>query len=658
MFTKQLYRYIFGKWENLSQQEIQAIPMFFKDHKHNRELRSAIYKLNPELGEKLYGDADGHFYYYVPDDDSIRKSFETADQHYHYFSGRNTEIIFQAYQSLYLFYELIKNAFSGYSYESVTFFTYKMLVMFGNEENIEKSFELFDAYCDKNKITDLSDIINTTLKDELRQNPLQSKIDLAAWRKILNEKGIEAGNKLFYIATEIEAILGRAPVNYAEAVSAAGIIVYKQAEQYPVLAAFCVANFVPEEIFDKCVSHDKNQRENAANSRYWIFNHLLENQQIEFVQAMPHQDMDLDELSHIASHLNAEGQFVFVNQFANELKSEIQDRDDFSASLKSVKEEKAQRRLIELLGNENVRNFTKNMFEFKYNLKNIHVNYRTDYVEKVIGKEKILLLVKSYCEYNDFLELINKSDKQVTYLANFFGKEKIQAFVESHCQVIDQLNRIQPKERYAYLTQLIGAEKLRSVLSENWCMLEAVLKVFDESEREKILFDVIGLDELRKIIPLGSDKRAIDAITPLLPVDQQTSLLDKLTTDEEKAAKIEVLKVKEKIIKTTFSLGLFGMGWSGGEIELDDGSKKSVPASVQKQWNYVKWAEKESVPFAEAWKEISKIGIEAANAPVYLTQPTTVLSYLTRATATTEYYQSFLPKDEKLDAVNVNILKQ
>ena len=100
---------------------------------------------------------------------------------------------------------------------------------------------------------------------------------------------------------------------------------------------------------------------------------------------------------------------------------------------------------------------------------------------------------------------------------------------------------------------------------------------------------------------------------------------------------------------TTFSLGLFGIGWGGAEIKFDDGSMKSVPSSVARQWDCIINAERSYIEYSAAWNKIREIGVEAANAMVSFSRPSTILTYLSRRNDAIEYYKSFLSEPEKLD---------
>ena len=259
----------------------------------------------------------------------------------------------------------------------------------------------------------------------------------------------------------------------------------------------------------------------------------------------------------------------------------------------------------------------------------------------------------AFVEIVDILPSLSEENQLI--LVNKFTDTLVDN-VKQEYDLVHVLDKITtPKAQEFFIAAL--ANKIQALISSANIFCSIYAKIHP-NYRYKLMFDVIGLDTLRNIVPgAGQDRRAREGIVVMLAPERRLIFLDALVPEEEKSAKIEVLKIKEKIIATTFSLGLFGIGWGGADITLDNGKKKSVPNSVARQWDKIKDAEAEWITYVDAWKKINEIGVEAANATVSLTQPSTVLTYLSRQNDAIEYYKSFQSEEKVLDEQSLTLQK-
>lgn len=658
MLTKQLYRYIFGNWDALTNDEIIAIPKFFASMKNNNELRQAIHVIGSrKLIESIYGkETQSYYHYYIPSDEQIKKSFDIYDGFYHFYSKQQPEKYFSTYKTIYKLFSLIHHSFNfgSTTSENVDEYAYRFLVLFGGEANIENALEMFDLHCIGNEITVINKIVTEGLKYQFKRDQRHDSIRLPEWRTIISQYGLDVGMKLFTISPEIEAVLGRAPANYEEALKVAKAIVYKSAEKYPQLTALCVLNFIPEYVFDQCVSIDAKIRQPA---RGWVLKQLKNEDHAAFVHALPEQEFTIEEILSLAECLQGNGQIEMINRFGSQFSNIAKTRHEFTRLLEKFTNPIVQQRIFDLLGQVKIRAYYEDNYDLRATIERVESTVRDSFIENVIGREKVIALTKNEVNYEGLLStLLPKKNSQIDFLLRMYGKDLIANLITNHCHLVDQVKHIHKDERFLYLTTFVEPDKLRSILCKNWCMLQSVLEPFTQPERLKLMYDIIGLDELRNIIPMRRDKRAQNAILNMLPYDWHQNFLNTLITDEEKAAKIEVLKLKKTIIDTIFSVGI--MGWGGVDITLPNGETKTVPTTVGKQWDYIKYAEDETYSHVDAWNEISKLGKEAANSIPFISQPTTIFTYLSRSNSTVDYYNQFLvgAKDMQPELNNKKIM--
>lgn len=638
MFTKQLYRYIFIDWDNLSDEERTAAPEFFKLNDPMDKLRKILKaQKNETLYTLVYGDKKPEQRFnaleYSPGDDQFNKFFNAYDQKHYYFATYDKSSILDAYKSMYLVCKCIGKLFGDHRYGSTNAYVmaYKLLVLFGSERSIEDALSAFDMHCKTNKNIEKNNLVSDIVNIHLRSNEKQQFIHLEAWRTIFQTEGLNATLPLFYIASEIEEKLGRAPVNFQEALTSAQSIQFTNATQCPELAGMCVASLIPEELFDECLNNDPSIKKLARAN---LLGRIPQQYRIDFVRLVPVEHMDLKEFIEFLRLLKDEEQLAFMTRFSPQLSPLITQKRDFFQILTSCKHPDARAQLLTLVST-NILSWIDNITSLVSLLEPFDDIARNHIIQTVVGIQKIKELINSSYAFEQFLEhILPVNSPQVPYLMQTVIAEDIRLLTNNPYHLKNQLIHIKPEEQLSYIKQILGADNIRSIIKDHLWILKMVLKSIRQEDRLTFLFDVIGVEQLQRIVLRPQDKQGEETVLSVLGPEQKEEFLDRLTPDEEKYGKAQILLTKMRILTIDFPLGIGGLGMSGKNITLDDGRLKAVPFTVAKQWEQICLAEQELITFTEAWDLVQKLAREANSNPHRL-------SFLSRATCTTDYYKSF-----------------
>ena len=458
MLLRQLYRYILGDWNKLSDKEIKAIPEFFQKYIQNLNLAGAVQALKAEkLYEKLYGKGKKGGFYYIPSDASDEQSFNSNEKIYHYFDGQDKKALLTAFKTLYILCNLAEclSNTSDSERANASENAYKILVLFGGEHDIEKALALFDQHCLNKNFQFGQESFKTVLDYPLRHG--EKKINLAAWQKIIQEKGFDAVARLFYMASELEVRLGHAPASFAEADAAALAVVYAQQSQHPDFAEFCVSNYILEELFNQCIGEDKQKRINAF---YRILKQLTTEKTPGFIRHLFALGVDFYELCSLLALLNEEQQLIFIDQFKDYLIANIEPDGHFGQFLDLCVSLKVKQQFVGILSGEQISSSIKSVASMRSIIKSIPVDYRNEFIFYFM-KDAVNRLIDSNIEYRDFLRANLPQSGQVAYLKELFSVEKISGFTKSNSCLLMQIKCICPEEQVSYIHTLQAKEGRR-----------------------------------------------------------------------------------------------------------------------------------------------------------------------------------------------------
>lgn len=574
MLIKSLYRYVFGKWEDLSEDEIKAIPEFFKsvtNYKTHKTLSAALMQLNATalyqtLYSKIYLDAS----YNLASDSTIMSALHGMEEQFHY-GDVDATAWFETYKVYYRLCELVSQLFNNDDDPALQ--AYKLLVVYGGENNIEHALDLFDKDCQENNVNIAKKGISQGLAFALRESKTQQTLNLDEWRRITQEGRRDENMKLFYIACEIELSQGAMPGNIKEALQAARAIDYAKRASFPKFAGLCESAFVPETFFDACLQSDKEKRMDA---RKYILALLPQQKRVDFINSLPNIGFDFTEINALLKCLREEEHLIFIERFKQEIGVCIKQLDDLCSLLNSITLAKPQGVLLLMLSTSLVSSLIQELSELDFLIEKIHPDTCYEFLFSVVGCEKINALIK------------NGNDR----------------------------------------------ENLLTVLS-----------LVNETHRLKLIEEVIGIVHVRTAIEGFFYKDAKQKILALLPVDDRQLFLQILPSATEKL----VLQAKQKIVNTTFPVGVMGMGMSGCDIVLDNGKKKTVPNTVAEIWKIIQSVEKRTVSPENGWDKMQLLALSKAN------QKASTLTYLSQSNETIDFYKSFEVVEKKTSVKRCNV---
>jgi len=641
MFTKQLYRYLNNDWISLSDAERATAKAFLKQHDPYKTLRKI------PNGETLYSLVFGkkntrsrpHLFEYQPEDASVAARFEIHDKSRGYFRNVDKSALFSTYKALNVLFERIEKLSGTARFGTINAAAaaYTFMVLFGGELSIEDALTAFDAHCITNDISHPGKILAVLSNISLPKVGEQASIDLPAWRAIIRNSGLQQTLPLplFERASDIEAALGRAPINFQEALATAHAFQFAKASQCPELAGLCVVNLVPESFFNRCLSDDLSVRKQA---RIGLMHKLPEALRADFVRVVPVEDMDLIGLADFLRSLSGDAQSAFMTRFRGNICSLVKSRADFFRILSPCTHPAARVQLLSLVTEFHISFQIAEFSDLISLLSPLDAASRVEWLPNLVDPGELEVLITSTSDLNKFLTSIMPTDRpQVPWLIETIGAEKIRSLTENHIHVVNQLEHIKPKAQLNYINTILGANKIKAVIGDNWCMLERVLKALRKEDILPFLFEILGLETLRPMLLHRGDKRPVDAVLSVLKREQRDEFMALIIPEEEKHAETRIMATRQRIIDTAFDLG-----WGGTDITLDDGRIKAVPATVAQQWTHIQNARKTWLGNAEAWKQVRELGVNAKTNAGLLTM-------WTRGTSTSEYYSSFL--DDKAAAV-------
>lgn len=635
MIILHLYRYVFCDWNTLPQTEKDDALVHLKPFINNPLFQAALHHFKAQaLYEALYGNKqpDAFSDYAVTQDEHIRNYLVIFNKRYHYFDDKKTDDYFNVFSPLFQLFYFVNALDKGHHFLSngsfeIAELCYRIMVFFGHD-NLEETVSRFVDYCQTNQLTFEKVLVESALVFKLTCNLKNQSIDLPGWRPLMARIGLPLSLKLFHIAHEI----GYAPATPEEAWDAAQSRHFAHASQYPDYAQICIRHFISEDLFNRSISSDSML---STEARLAIIRQLPPDGLDGYIRFMPDLALDLNltllflkALRNWPAH-----QVTWINHFSTPLKCMIVHSNKLALILAELSSVEAQKTMINCLGIKYIEQLMsgKSMYDFEYLCKNIHSDYRNEFIFIIIGNTRLINAINSSHDLQLFMHIAMPEQNQVLFLKERVGVEKIRALIINFYHVAEQLKEFRDEEKITYLSEVVGHKRLVEVLSCNWCMLESVLTPLPAEQRITVLFDIIGVDALRQIVPVYGDLRARDAVLALLPKEQGAVFLDRLAPEEEKKAREQLLKTKNRILTQEFTLGLLGVGLSGAVITLSNGSTKTVPKTVKSQLDWIQLAEDNRISCVTAWQEVSRLAHE-----VRLGLPS-----FFRSQGTRDYYNSF-----------------
>lgn len=464
MLLKSLYRYVFGKWENLSEEEIKAIPKFFKALAHNKTLAAALKKINANtLYETLFAKQHKDTSYYLASDDTIKSALHRMEEQFHYANFDSTEW-FKTYKAYYLLCELVDQLLDNKP-ENIEINAYKLLIAYGGENNIENALGLFDKDCQEKDLIIEENGISEGLKFTLRQSKTQQSLDLLGWRRIMQEGNRDVNMKLFYIAREIEMSLGCMPGDIKEALHAANSIDYAKRNSFPTFAGLCESAFIPEEFFDQCLISDKEKRMEARKN---ILSLLPQLKRVDFINSLPKIGFDFKELSALLSCLEAHEHLIFIERFKQEITTSIKKLDDLYRVLSKITSVESQRVLISMLSPQVVPSMIKDIANLDFVVEEIHTEYRYEFLASAVGCEKINALIEDGNDCVNLLTVLNLVDEtdRLKLIQMVIGITNVRAAVEGffHKEAKQKILELLPAHDRPIFLQILPTEAEKLVL--------------------------------------------------------------------------------------------------------------------------------------------------------------------------------------------------
>ncbi|KTD45391.1 hypothetical protein Lqui_2862 [Legionella quinlivanii] len=567
---KPLYRYLF-RWESLTKEEVLEADHFFASYSKNSGFKGYIYALNVDLYNALYPNSQDRGYAHVASDSHLKVMFGLLNQQYSYFK-EVSDRLFNAFKNYYFLFETLQ--INEKPQDKVDSFRYAYNVLLCLGDNIEAALDYLDNNCDTR-------IPWQTLLNYIP--PKLPAIEIECWQRLFLEDFI-AAKGLFHLAAVIEKALGRPPVNIGEARTAARALQYASRASHPEFAAFCVEHFVPESVYELCISANQ---ENSRQGFKAILSHFNDEQLLEMIEVAPIANLNIATIELLLKSLQTEDrQIKCLRRFESKI-SNIQKEYEFFKLFDALGSAKAQQQIVTIASVEKLRVYLDCFYTLEMYLKSIKPEFIPDFLSRIVGPEKLNVLVSQEFHYDKLLKFLKPLEiRHLAFLQNLFSLEKLRLFAKSSSSLAAQLSALPLDCHLEYLKDIVGPEQLKTVIGQNYCMLATLLNPVKDIHRKSILFDILGEEEVQATIKSYGDLRARQTIEALIHPEHRKEFRRRLTNAAEKEAKDWVKKQRQIIINNPFKVGLWGMGGGGVDITLPDKSQKRVPGTVGKLWEY------------------------------------------------------------------------
>lgn len=581
---KQLYRYLF-RWESLTKEEILEADRFFASYSRNSGFKGYIYALNVDLYKTLYPDSQDRGYAHVASDSHLQVMFGLLNQQHSYFK-EISDSLFNAFKSYYFLFETLQ--INEKSQDKVDSFRYAYNVLLCLGGHIETTLDCLDRKC----------VTQGSWQSFLNYIPPKSDvIEIEHWQRLFFEDFI-ATRRLFHLAAVIEKALGRPPLNIDEARTTAKALRYVSQAAHPEFAAFCVEHFVPESVYELCISANQ---ENSRQGFKDILGHFNEEQLLEMIEVAPIANLNIATIELLLKSLKTEdAQIKCLKRFESKI-SNIQKEYEFFKLFDVLGSAKAQQQIVTIASAEKLRVYLDSFYTLEMYLKSIKPEFIPDFLSTIVGQDKLNALVSQEFHYDKLLKFLKPLDiPHLAFLQNLFSIEKLRLFAKSSASLAAQLSALPLDCHMEYLKDIVGPKQLRTVIGQNYCMLATLLNPVKDIHRKSLLFDILGEEEVQATIKCYGDLRARKTIKSLIHPEHRKEFRTRLINDVEKEAKNWVKKQRQIIINNPFKVGFLGMGGGGVDITLPDKTQKRVPKTIGKLWEYSCNAKAKKISYVDA----------------------------------------------------------
>lgn len=607
MFIKQLHRYLVGDPELLSDAERAGAAVFFQHCDPGNALESSrSMRKQTALYRAVYGKDCKSGYQYMPDETAMMELIRIFDQHHGYVPNLDMPEVLAAYQSYFFLCEAMEYLSGNrrYSPSSLGQTAYLLLVLFG--ESMEDSLSALDEQCIACHMSDPCSLFAELNAIRLRRNEgASARINLPAWRTIIRSVDLQASLPLFDIAIEIETKLERAPLDYHEALETAKRLEFVHASQYPEFAALCVANFIPESLYECYRNSPPEARLPICKT---LLNRLPPADRLVFVRMMSIDEKNIDELAGLLRCLQGKEQSILIARIATQLPLLIQSRSDFFQLLSASTDPEARRQLLFRIPPKNIQ-FWLDAFDLPAVLRHLDEGICTEVLKTVLGPGTLTRLLNTPSGLVRFLrEVLPRVSDHVSWLMDVMDAQTVVYLTRNGLDLCEQLRCIKSEQRLDYINSMFGPKNIQAMLGGHVWVLHAILLELRPDDRYPFLFDIIGVENLQQLIPLLEDGRPERLIVSVLPVVQKKSFSEAIRSREENHGRQQIALVRRKIMTTDFNTGFGGVTI---QLSRHTGETKTVPKTVARQWACITDARARNISYEDAWSRVWTLGREA-----------------------------------------------
>lgn len=316
MQVRQLFRYVFAK-PQLTDEEKKTVPEHFLTYANITLSEDEVAKTRDVLTPLLNNRNFQLFVSYlklqhianalaidVPEKSNdvlgiklLPSAMESLDSKYGYLTSMNSpEEKAQLQQLAYLAFVILSMLGEELLVQNLYEQTYKMVVLFGDEVNPEHMFGRFDAHVQKH----LDQPIVSILDFDLPQRQIgNGRYHLPHWRHLIQSPSVIDNLRLLAIADEI-CELQVQPVDIEKARYRASARLFNQRDKAPLLAQFCVAEFISERQFTAFVADDVSDRLPLLKD---ILMQLPMEKRLECLACLPNYMLSFEDLFKMANDI-------------------------------------------------------------------------------------------------------------------------------------------------------------------------------------------------------------------------------------------------------------------------------------------------------------------------------------------------------------------